>query len=433
MAQYLTTNKGKPELVFQGHRYQLERTTATKSIYRCVRYYKTKCHGRVYVEGDNVEVKIDHCHSPDAQQNVVRQVMNTIKNQSTNSTAPPSLLIAESVADISLAAKGGLPSESSMKKTINRKRKSANMLPTAPSSLLELVIPDTFKTLNDNRDFLLYDNGIEAGQDRILMFSTQSNLTLLEKSDQWYCDGTFNAAPLLFSQLYTIHAINGNSTIPVVFALLANKKESTYLKMLTALKNLRPTLSPANVMTDFEKASINAIKTVFPTVTQTGCYFHFRQAIYKKIQQFGLSDNYSSDESFALELRKLSALAFVPPDDVIAAYDYLLSTFFFNEEIIEPILSYFEKTWVGQKHTGNRRRQPLFPITLWNQQANVLNGLSKTNNVVESWHNSFNQILGSSHPSIWKLMQDHQKQQHLNDLRVQMVLRGETQKKKKKV
>ena len=50
---------------------------------------------------------------------------------------------------------------------------------------------------------------------------------------------------------------------------------------------------------------------------------------------------YRDNEDFALEVRKLASIAFVPVDDVISAYEALLETAFFGQEILVPLLNYF--------------------------------------------------------------------------------------------
>lgn len=50
---------------------------------------------------------------------------------------------------------------------------------------------------------LLYDNGPNA-DDRIIMFATEYNLSLLARSDMWFVDGNFGLAPEFFKQLYVV-------------------------------------------------------------------------------------------------------------------------------------------------------------------------------------------------------------------------------------
>ena len=97
-----------------------------------------------------------------------------------------------------------------------------------------------------------------------------------------------------------------------------NSKIPSFLVLLfEILKQLQHTLAPTNLMVDFEIAVLNAIDTSFPGTNNKGCFFHFSQAIFRKIQSLGLQNRYKDDENFAHKVRMLAALAFVPLSDVI--------------------------------------------------------------------------------------------------------------------
>lgn len=49
-------------------------------------------------------------------------------------------------------------------------------------------------------------------------------------------------------------------------------------------------------MADFEKASTNAVKFHFPSVVIKGCWFHYRQAIFRQVVRSGLRQFYGKDE-----------------------------------------------------------------------------------------------------------------------------------------
>lgn len=136
---------------------------------------------------------------------------------------------------------------------------------------------------------MLYDSN--DGNDRVLIFSTRRNLSLLAQSRNWYADGTFKTTPMLFQQLYTIHGILNNNVLPAVFALLPSKSENTYNKVFEQLMLLEPNLHPSSIMTDFESAAINGFRNFFPAADQRGCFFHFNQAIYRNIQVYNFIKN----------------------------------------------------------------------------------------------------------------------------------------------
>ena len=69
--------------------------------------------------------------------------------------------------------------------------------------------------------------------------------------------GTFCVCPQNFFQHYTVQALVEGSMIPLAFALLPNKKEETYIKMLQEFKYYSK-----HVCLDFEIAASNAFKKV---------------------------------------------------------------------------------------------------------------------------------------------------------------------------
>ena len=102
-------------------------------------------------------------------------------------------------------------------------------------------------------------------------------------------DGTFNIAPPLFTQVYSIHADFLARSHPLVFSLLTNKRQATYCALLNELSNIgNYVFQPQTMMKDFEMASIQAVDEVFPNASKTGCFFHLTQNIHRRIQNAGL-------------------------------------------------------------------------------------------------------------------------------------------------
>ena len=123
-----------------------------------------------------------------------------------------------------------------------------------------------------------------AGEDRILIYAGPDQLKVLQESKDFLVDGTFKVVPEVFYQLFIIHAVYRDHVVPVVYALLRKKNADTYDRLITEVLKVAPGWSPNTVMMDFEQASINAFKNKFPSVVLSGCYFHLRQSIHRKIQ-----------------------------------------------------------------------------------------------------------------------------------------------------
>ena len=124
-------------------------------------------------------------------------------------------------------------------------------------------------------------------------------------ADGWY----FQTVPTVFRQLYTIYAPVGgeNSRIlPLVYSLITSKSEEIYRSLFEELVDFAGengiTLQPSIIITDFELASINASRYVFPNVDNKGCFFHLGQSGWRKIQLCGLAARYGNDEQFSLML-----------------------------------------------------------------------------------------------------------------------------------
>lgn len=453
--EFVKGSRGKDHLLHDGYRYVEDSKTSIKTTWNCAERRSFKCPARVHTSNGMVTLyKDNHNHTPDVAKIVAKKIVTLIKESSLDSTATPQGIIAEQTAGISESISASLPSVRAMARTIQRNRQVVKFPLAVPMSSADLVIPDMYKLSLAKENFLLFDTG--ATRDRIIIFGTTRNLELMDNCENWYADGTFKVSPMIFQQvfkcvlfilkifnncanlidpflntfnqqLYTIHAVRQNNVIPLVFALLPDKTEMSYTRMLEALKNLRPSLNPKSIMTDFERAAKNAFRKVFPNAEQAGCFFHFGQCLWRKLQgSSNLQQQYKSDPDFQLKIKMFSALAFVPPPDVQDTFDIIVNDpFYSSSQSIEEFVDYFEDTWIGRRRRGGRRRVPMFETNEWNCYQRVLEDVSKTNNSVEGWHRAFSVMLGADHPTIWRLIEALQKEQSLNELKIAQYLSGQ--------
>ena len=99
----------------------------------------------------------------------------------------------------------------------------------------------------------------------LIVLGTEENIRMLARYPNWFCDGTFDSAPIGY-QLYTIHALlNETATIPSVFCIAKHKNEATYNEIFSTLIEHSPLLYQETVMIDFERAALNALAQNFPT------------------------------------------------------------------------------------------------------------------------------------------------------------------------
>lgn len=85
------------------------------------------------------------------------------------------------------------------------------------------------------------------------------------------------------------------------------------------------------------------------------------------MQSEGLVERCLNDEEFRINVKMISAIAFVPTDDVIDAFTELSDHCGQDEQ---AILDYFETYYIGEQRCG-RRLHPRFAHEMWNVHGRV--------------------------------------------------------------
>lgn len=433
------TTKGKTGISYKGNFFYHNRTGTHKIFWLCSKHQSKKCNARLHTNDSTTNPQLidevgTHTHGPDAVDCEKRETMANIRSDAITTSSSPAIIIAQNVRQVSSATQGALPQIDSIKRTVRQARSVEGGSLAVPHRREDIKLPEKFKRTNAGQDFLLFDSGTDNS--RILVFTTHENLNFLKHSDVWLVDGTFKVAPVLFNQMFVIHSQRNGTTFPLVYCLTPNRTTETYKRILDALINLCPGLAPTTIMSDFEMASINAFESNFPEAEKKGCFFHFNQCIFRQIQNNpDILHMYNTDSNFSLMLRHLVALAFLPPEDVVATFEHLIEDPFFeiNEGLLVDLITYFERTWIG---AWNRRKtsrlSPLFSIPLWNCFHSVLEDLPKTNNSCEGFHHGFASLLGASHPTIYKLINGLQEQQTLTEFKINQFRAGTIPPSKRK-
>jgi hypothetical protein len=359
----IKSQKGKQQLLYEGYRYRRDKVNQDgSSSWRCV---KRECAGRLKKKTDGtLQTSTEHMHAPDTAKNESEKIKATIRERAENGVEKPRQIIVNSTAGVSLEAAHLLPSYSASQRTVERKRKRPDVNNPRPHSVKDIILPDTMKVTTRSENFLLWDSG-DQDTNRMFMFGTAANLQLLEQYPHWFMDGTFKVAPEIFLQVFTIHALIDNRSIPLIYVLMGTKTQADYERVFRKVLELRPSLTPISILIDFEQGSMNALSTVFPNATVLGCLFHLGQSLWRRIQNEGLSNLYRDDENIKLYSKMLIALSFVPPEDVGSAFDELNDS---RPDNLQNVYDYWEDNYVGRLRR-NRRANPLFPITMWNMRG----------------------------------------------------------------
>ena len=192
-----------------------------------------------------------------------------------------------------------MPNLETARKDIRRQRQRASNPLAVPASRDEVPnpIPNEYTVTNNNTPFLVWDSG---DNDRILIFATEEKLRLLQNTEHWFANGTFDTVPNIYSQLHTFHAMIQGMVVTCLYALLPNKTRATYTRLIPQLLHLNPNFNPESLMVAFEIGFILSFPQLFPATLIKGCFF---QIIYRQVVDHGLLARYRDDVEFVQEVR----------------------------------------------------------------------------------------------------------------------------------
>lgn len=415
MAKLITTTRGGRCLAVDGFVYHKQISRQSRTYWHCAQR-KEFCRGRAVSTNNPLTVvkQTTHNHAPNQDAVAAREVVNNLRGLAAERPdAAPTLILRDELSQVTSVVTAQLPLRSSLRRTMNRRRQAE--LPPNPANPQELNIPPEYRTTLKNEPFLLYENLDDDDASTILIFASDRNLRVLGASQTWFMDGTFKVTPIIFHQLFTIHGMIEDSAFPLVYALVENKEEETYYQVLrevVAHCNARGIniAAPDTLISDFEKAIINAGRRMFPNAQVRLCFYHLGQSSYRKVQELGLQAAYINPENRELKIAVhcMLSVAFVPPDDVEEVFDALAETLPDN---LQDLADYFERVYIkGIRRRRGRRTPPQYAPALWNQFEAIANNEPRTNNLTEGWHHRFNDLVGKNHPSFYHFLRELRKE-----------------------
>ena len=347
----------------------------------------------------------EHNHLADWDAIKARKAVQRMVEAASETREPPARILQTEKVQLDSETCVAMPKDATVKKRLQRARRRG--LPSLPQSLADLEdLPPRYTLDNDGNQWLLGDSKTPS---RCLVFCSAENLRHLSKSTMWIMDGTFKNSPSLFCQLYSIHGFVRGIWVPLVFVLMEKKDEESYVRVLTMLKEkasklLDKEVAPHFIAVDFEAASHNAVKRVFPKTTIAGCAFHFGQIMFRRLQAEGLQGAHNSADGVDVRrsFKAICGLCCVPLADVDDAFEVL------REEVpesLQPLLDHLETTYVRGRKTKRGMQPPQFPPHTWNCVERIEVGLPRTTNTCEGWHSRMNVIFVKHHPSVYEFLE----------------------------
>lgn len=364
-----------------------------------------------------------HNHDPLAYEKEVNAANNNVKDMAENTLMAPSQIIRSSTLSIATQCRNYLPTKQALKLKVTRCR-APNI--KEPGSLQEIVFPENLTHL-EGELFILAE--YEYYNEKIVILGTKTSLKLLSETTVWLMDGTFHVAPLIMRQVFSIHGLLENQSVPLAFCLMSKKNKFAYSNFFFMLLKLAAdfgiNLKPLRIICDFEKAIAYAAKKHFPEAELKGCLFHFGQIIWRQVQKHGLAKKYGLDENLSLQIRSIKSLAFVPEEEVSAYYTELYNCI--ENAEVQKLCKWFRTNYI----CGVNGATPKYVSNFWSISDAVSHNLPRTQNSVEAWHRRLKVIVGKKHAGVYEITAHLGKELLMSMNTVQQLKDGRIVKKKK--
>ena len=426
MTNYETikSTRGKDVILFDGYTYGIDRTSSIARYFKCTHRRPVLCPGRGKIDHDSQEFvpnQGNHNHAREPEKIERSKTMTLAKDEVKKNPTASLKASYTKVARARQEALGNIADPISIPtlesvRTVLRYQVRKELQHPVPQSLEEVNVADN--------EFVFQDGNI-------IMMVAPKMLELLgdPNTDCIYGDGTFYIAPRHFHQLYTLHVMRGDAMFCCALFCLPGKTEDIYRKMWAMLLQ-KVIIHCKRFQLDFEVAAINAVQHMFPMAQVSGCFFHYTQCIWRKVQQLGLSSDYGRISEITTMVRRFAALPLLKgigqEEDVTTAF-HTAAFFVVSETLTDlqktkmnQLIKYVHDTWVGPTARFN--------VKLWTRHD--IKG-PRTNNHLEWWHNSMNKKTGA-HVNIHAFIAAIRLEQADNEVRLMQVTKGAQDNHKKR-
>jgi hypothetical protein len=386
---------------FDGKTFHKNSSRGGTSYFRCAKFETLKCTARLIVKGQDAALRGTHTCTSETTATVEdkqEHIDNFIAGQAQDLRKYPSAIYQSLLEEVNSKYAGKIM-EIPSRKTVYSKIRHARG-PTK-ANLDDILKPPHSQTL-DFKCFLwrIWISDIDDKYHRFAILGSNEGLAVLCMESQIFIDATFRVAPHLFSQCLIVMAYDPSTNLysPCIWALMTSKDEYIYCEVLHAVVVLlKYRWSPRTVVVDFEKALLSSVRYQFPGSRIVGCFFHFRQALQRKMQKLRCDPDKTT-----LMLNSLNRLLNVEDmqlNHVLASIEHDPR---FSGETWARFWHYFKFMWLWR-----------FPPSLWRNRTNdVQNDDARTNNCLEHYNRRLGSKFMNAHPNLFGFISVIREEEH---------------------
>lgn len=131
---------------------------------------------------------------------------------------------------------------------------------------------------------------------------------------------------------------------------MSNRTTASYEKVFNYINTEILNLNGVTIMTDFERAMRNALRKIAPDSVLLACWFHFCQALRKKLASIPeLFFLVCSNMEAKIFYRQFQCLALLPADKIEGAFVQLAFNALKKFQQFDRFVDYFDKQWIKRE------------------------------------------------------------------------------------
>lgn len=205
-------------------------------------------------------------------------------------------------------------------------RARSTVVPPVPGTVEEVDVNGPWGETWEQERFLLHLDKNWG----ITIFASDENLIKLQTCTTLYMDATFRSCPRPYQQFFNILGKVNGFMVPLVYVLMNQRTVGHYRQVFKRIKEAvrhltHHNLRPRRIISDFERALMTSIETELPRAQLHGCYFHFTQSLWRKVQDLGLARDYRRSQRLARFIRKVMAIGYLPIALLAMNFDRLVA------------------------------------------------------------------------------------------------------------
>ena len=145
--------------------------------------------------------------------------------------------------------------------------------------------------------------------------------------------------------------------------------------------------------------------------------------LWRRVQPDGLSRDYINNNWQKVLIRRFFSLSFIPVENVMSEFEQIIFDYLeanLVDSRWESFFGYFRKQFVRCPDLSS----PCYHPTFWSAYEGVLGSVSRTTNVLESWHRDLNSSFERAHPNIALFIEALRQEEQKMHLRLTQILSG---------